>query len=225
VKRIVVNGYFVTLYSPSAEAFKTIKADFKDLKPRKFYKMVEELEDYLSEVDEEYRERNVAAASRSIYAQFTKAYRRDRKISFSPYPNRFINITNHIRTKLYEAINTHAIVIPVISSGHFKRNIYILPTANYDNFLKEVDNLNKELDNLREMIDEYHKKKYIDRILAILDKYGVKYTNKTVLIHNIYVDTMPIVLDPEVIEPYISRRAKREIERTKQKIISEAIKE
>ena len=107
----------------------------------------------------------------------------------------------------------------------YRRNIYLMPRYNSDSFLHEVDELNKTLDRLRRDIEEYHNTGYMKEIINILNSYNVKYNVKKAKIEDIIVNMMPITLDPEVLKPYISKRAMREVEKTKRKIVEEAVRD
>ncbi|HEW93645.1 MAG TPA: hypothetical protein ENF47_02955 [Thermoprotei archaeon] len=223
---ILVNGYFVTLHSPSANLFKTVKVDFSNLSGEELYRMIEELEEIKSEINQEYRRREVETVSESdIRAEFRRARaRRQRIVNFSPYPNRFGNIVNSVRTRLYNALNQYAMVISNIEVGAFRRNVYLLPRDSADDFLRVVDSLNQELDELDEMLKEYHEKGYMDKIINILRKYNVNFRYYKVTLRRIYVNMLPIILDPDIIKPYVSPRVRREIEEMERKMIIEAVK-
>ncbi len=227
MRPIVFNGYYVSVHSPSRNLFKTVKVDFSKLSGSDLYKMIEELEETKSKINAEYREREVDTVSESdIRAEFRRARKRRRRVvRFSPYPNRFGNIVNSVRTKLYDLLNLYAIVIPNIEVGAFRRNVYILPKDSIDKFLKEIDILNQRLGELRKAMEEYHNKGYIDKITSILDKYDVKYRVYKASLRNIFTDMFAIVIDPEAISPYISERARKEIEKAKEKIVRQAVKD
>jgi hypothetical protein len=223
---IRVNGYFVVLHCPTPEALNTITVDARMLSPREFHSLIVELEDYLSDVDDEYRMRRSDAVSRRIHGKFIKIPSgRKRILRFSPYPNRFKNITNIVRTAAYDTLNSKAIVIQNIRIGVFRRNIYLLPHSEADSFLRKIDDLNEELEELKKLIEDYHEKGYYNKVLEILDKYNVEYDAGRARIEKIIVNMLPIVIDPEVIKPYISERAAREIEEMKRRIVEEAIKD
>ena len=222
--KILVSGYWIYLHSPSDNAFKVLKVDFTKLKPEKFYEMVDELGKVLGGIDMEFRERRKEEGSRKIVAEFIEAYQKRRTLpQVSPYPQRFINIVNYIRTRLYDELNRRAIVIQSISSGRFKRNLYLLPRSEYDAFMNEIDKLNSELAELRKMIEQYHQGRYFKAILEVLDKYNVSYTYRKADIRDIIVETAPAIVDPEILKPYISRRAYMEIQKFKEKLVREAI--
>jgi len=234
-KWIPLTGFTIYVHSPSENAFKILTVDFTNLPPDKFYAMIDELGDVVEAIDEEYRDEKRGkgrGTGRSFIAEFIRAYKQrgggkeSKRIlpSVSPYPKRFTNIVNYVRTQLYDALNDKAIVIQSIGSGdRYKRNIYLMPRTEIDEFYKIVDRLNEQLDKLRKMIDEYHESEHFKNILSILDKYGVDYTYRKAVIRNITIDPIPALLDIDTLKPVISERILRDIERQKEKVVSNVI--
>jgi len=98
------------------------------------------------------------ARPRSYRVRYAKEYdengaeRYHKILEFSPYPSPFINTLKETRSRMYQALDRHCLILGSEKFGVYKRNIYFLPAAKSGDLVAEVNTINSSLKSLQDKI-------------------------------------------------------------------------
>lgn len=203
--------------SPDSESL-AITVDCTALPGDRYLQLIRELEDFLSEMDRGYSQRQVRGRSlrgryrRHLYGQEVL---RTRRLSFIPYPSRVANLPGNMRRGLYFEVNRQCLVLQRERSGRRRRVVYLLPFARAPELMVYVDNLNKEIQDLNKELERLRETE-VKKVLAILEKYGVGHTPVASRLHGFSVNPRPVRLDPAIVEGLIEERYREQFTRLKE---------
>jgi hypothetical protein len=186
---MTLKGFIVSIHCPSEELL-TIALDCSSLPPSRYMQLVVDLQDLLTEIDERYAVREVKGRSLRARYRRVSADQRQRILKFSPFPSCIINKVKYVRTKAYEVLHDHCLVISSVESQYRRDNIYVLPKDMAEEFVKAVEELDGELDGARRMVKEFD----LADVELLLSRYGLELPKRDFSIPNIRIDLLPIDL-------------------------------
>lgn len=188
-KAMALKGFIVSIHCPSEELL-TITLDCSSLPPSRYIQLIADLQDLLTEIDERYAVREVKGRSLRARYRRVSADQRQRILKFSPFPSCIINKVKYVRTKAYEVLHDHCLVISSVESQYHRDNIYVLPKDMAEEFVKAVEKLDGELDGARRMVKEFD----LADVELLLSRYGLELPKRDFSIPNIRIDLLPIDL-------------------------------
>jgi len=229
LEKIVVRGFLVD-FRVCSEDVLNVSLDLSGLDWGQYGKYIDELAGLLSEIDKEYAVRDVRGRGlKARYSRVRVAGRtmRKRVLRFSPYPSRFSNALKAIRAKWYAVLNRHTVVLGrgVEAAGgvEFRRYIYFLPEDRVKEFLREVEELNRMVREVSEWVASYNESVHMQRVEELVSKIvGHPMRLRRAEVPEIEVKLYPIRLDPKVVDEYVDESVRKEIEKTRRRLLEEA---
>jgi len=193
-------GFIVDCFCPS-ESRLEVEIDASKLDWSEYRKLVEELEDILSDIDERHSIKSDLTRGRSLRARYSRVTKdfRTRKLRFSPFPSKYRNVLSNTRAVVYGIIGYHCIAISKVGN----RKVYFLPEDVAPSFLESIESVNQNIRKMKEEIKEFRNTKDWLDIGACLHKYGI---DPNILnrydfhISEYVVDLIPIDMDYTVDE-------------------------
>ncbi len=213
---IVLEGFLLGTHSPDAESL-SIELDCTKLSGQDYLSLIRNLEDVLTQLDEEYAEHR-EARGRGIRGKYRRLAsngerpKRTRKLRFLPIPSPLASAVKNLRRTFYaQIIHKNCLVVKKDTVGQTTRALYLLPYAKAPRFMLELAELNKKLDDVNEKIRESFTEGS-RKIARILKGYHVTYPydpdhnvaarfpGSEVDLHPFNVDLTPVSIDPNVVK-------------------------
>jgi len=149
-----LSGFLVSIHS-AIESTLEVEVDASHLEWGEYRSLVEELEDVLHAIDEQYSVKSELMKGRSLRARYRRvtAEERRRKLRFSPFPSKFTNVLKNLRAYVYTSL-VPSTCLCIERIGH--RKVYLLPKAMAPTLLEAVDRINsKVIGRVRREIEEF----------------------------------------------------------------------
>lgn len=219
-KAVVLRGIHIACHIPSEER---LTLQIERLVPEKFRKLAEALEDYMTVVDADFREKKYTPRGRGWRGRGRKisAKSRTRVLRFSPFPSRFSNILKTIRVKITVERKRKCLVLEGEKHGRKQQNIYILPYINAPEFMTFIDAENREIDALNKRIEEFKTSNYFRNLKKTLQDNGIRVSmNGEWKVDHIQIDLTPLALEPQTVKDMVTAEYQelfKEAETTKEK--------
>jgi hypothetical protein len=218
---VILEGFLLSASSPDATSL-AINLDCTGLQGETYLRLIAELEDHLSTLDQIYSDPKRRTRGRSIRGRYRRHLAgrdvmRSKKLTFVPYPSRIVNSVGNLRRELYQGLNRECLDLQREVVGNKHRVIYLLPFARAPAMMLLIDSLNTDIAQLNEDLTAMRERE-VPRIIAILEKYGVDFFDQSQIpstLHDFSVDLRPVRLDPSVIEDIIEERYKEQFSRLK----------
>jgi len=188
-----LNGFIVDVRTVS-ESNLELEVDASRIAWEEYRKLVDELGDVLSEVDEKWSARSRLVRGRSVRGRFRRVTAEDRRriLRFSPLPSSYSNILKNTRTYMYGLVADNCLVLEQVGT----RKVYLLPRPMAPLLVEGVDKINREvIEPLRKNITEFKEGEDYLRIEQLLFRHGIDPTVLRTAPFNLgdfVVDVLPV---------------------------------
>jgi hypothetical protein len=188
-----LNGFIVDVRTVS-ESNLELEVDASRIAWEEYRKLVDELGDVLSEVDEKWSARSWLVRGRSVRGRFRRVTAEDRRriLRFSPLPSSYSNILKNTRTYMYGLVADNCLVLEQVGT----RKVYLLPRPMAPLLVEGVDKINKEIiEPLRKNITEFKNGDDYLKIEQLLFRHGIDPTVLRTAPFNVgdfIVDVLPV---------------------------------
>ena len=188
-----LNGFIVDVRTVS-ESNLELEVDASRIAWEEYRKLVDELGDVLSEVDERWSARSWLVRGRSVRGRFRRVTAEDRRriLRFSPLPSSYSNILKNTRTYMYGLVADNCLVLEQVGT----RKVYLLPRPMAPLLVEGVDKINREvIEPLRKNIREFKEGEDYLRIEQLLFRHGIDPTVLRTAPFNVgdfAVDVLPV---------------------------------
>jgi len=188
-----LNGFIVDVRTVS-ESNLELEVDASRIAWEEYRKLVDELGDVLSEVDERWSARSWLVRGRSVRGRFRRVTAEDRRrmLRFSPLPSSYSNILKNTRTYMYGLVADNCLVLEQVGT----RKVYLLPRPMAPLLVEGVDKINREIiEPLRKNITEFKNGDDYLRIEQLLFRHGIDPTVLRTAPFNVgdfIVDVLPV---------------------------------
>jgi hypothetical protein len=188
-----LNGFIVDVRTVS-ESNLELEIDASRVSWEEYKKLVDELGDVLSEVDEKWSARSRLVRGRSVRGRFRRVTAEDRRriLRFSPLPSSYSNILKNTRTYMYGLVADNCLVLEQVGT----RKVYLLPRPMAPLLVEGVDKINREvIEPLRQNITEFKEGEDYLKIEQLLFRHGIDPTVLRTAPFNIgdfIVDVLPV---------------------------------
>lgn len=188
-----LNGFLVDVRCVS-ESNLDVEIDCSHLDWGEYRKLILELEDLLSDIDERHSVRSWLMKGRGLRAHYRRisAEERQRRLRFSPLPSKFTSILKNTRAQIYGLVAENCLVLESVG----KRKVYLLPKRIAPFFVEAIDRINSEvIEPLRKEVEDFRKSDDYLKIEQCLYNHKVDPTTlKTAVfpIGNFLVDVLPV---------------------------------
>lgn len=159
-----------------------------------YRELILELEDLLSSIDEDHSVRSWLVKGRGLRARYRRVSAEDRRrrLHFSPFPSRFVNVLKNTRTYVYNLVAENCLVLESVG----RRKVYLLPKHLAPFFVEAIERINEEvIKPLRKEIEDFRQSDDYLKIQQCLYSHKVDPTIlKTAVfpIGNFVVDVLPM---------------------------------
>ncbi len=211
----------VMLHLPTISRF-TVKTDVADLPDSQLQVFIQQLNDLLNEIDQNYTEK--AIRGRMVHGKFKRVYvviepgkgehRNRRFLVFSPYPSHYLNEVRILARDFYGArgakgikgiIGELALTIQMLGST----KVYLLPFARAYDFLYFMDQKQHTVATLNTDTGDFQDSKDFQRIKSLFDDNGIKLDQSRLSdLDPIKVDFIKIQINPAADVELIEQRWK-----------------
>jgi hypothetical protein len=188
-----LNGFIVDVRTVS-ESNLELEIDASKVSWEEYKKLVDELGDVLSEVDEKWSARSRLVRGRSVRGRFRRVTAEDRRriLRFSPLPSSYSNILKNTRTYMYGLVADNCLVLEQVGT----RKVYLLPRPMAPLLVEGVDKINREvIEPLRKNITEFKEGEDYLKIEQLLFRHGIDPTVLRTAPFNVgdfVVDVLPV---------------------------------
>jgi hypothetical protein len=188
-----LNGFIVDVRTVS-ESNLELEVDASSIPWEEYRKLVDELGDVLSEVDERWSARSRLVRGRSVRGRFRRVTAEDRRriLRFSPLPSSYSNILKNTRTYMYGLVADNCLVLEQVGT----RKVYLLPRPMAPLLVEGVDKINREvIEPLRKNITEFKDGEDYLKIEQLLFRHGIDPTVLRTAPFNVgdfIVDVLPV---------------------------------
>lgn len=188
-----LNGFIVDVRTVS-ESNLELEIDASKVSWEEYKKLVDELGDVLSEVDEKWSARSWLVRGRSVRGRFRRVTAEDRRrmLRFSPLPSSYSNILKNTRTYMYGLVADNCLVLEQVGT----RKVYLLPRPMAPLLVEGVDKINREvIEPLRKNITEFKEGEDYLKIEQLLFRHGIDPTVLRTAPFNVgdfVVDVLPV---------------------------------
>jgi len=188
-----LNGFIVDVRTVS-ESNLELEVDASRIAWEEYRKLVDELGDVLSEVDEKWSARSWLVRGRSVRGRFRRVTAEDRRrmLRFSPLPSSYSNILKNTRTYMYGLVADNCLVLEQVGT----RKVYLLPRPMAPLLVEGVDKINREvIEPLRKNITEFKDGDDYLKIEKLLFRHGIDpavLRTATFNIGDFIVDVLPV---------------------------------
>ncbi len=188
-----LNGFIVDVRTVS-ESNLELEIDASKVSWEAYKKLVDELGDVLSEVDERWSARSWLVRGRSVRGRFRRVTAEDRRriLRFSPLPSSYSNILKNTRTYMYSLVADNCLVLEQVGT----RKVYLLPRPMAPLLVEGVDKINREvIEPLRKNITEFKDGEDYLKIEQLLFRHGIDPTVLRTAPFNVgdfIVDVLPV---------------------------------
>ncbi len=166
-----LNGFIVDIRTVS-ESNLELEVDASRIPWEEYRKLVDELGNVVSEVDERWSARSWLVRGRSVRGRFRRVSAEDRRkmLRFSPLPSSYSNILKNTRTYMYGLVADNCLVLEQVGT----RKVYLLPRPMAPLLVEGVDKINREvIEPLRKDISDFKEGEDYLRIEQLLFRHGI----------------------------------------------------
>lgn len=185
---------FITDVHCASESNLELEVDCSHIDWNEYKELILELEDLLSDIDERHSVRSWLVKGRGLRARYRRVSAEDRRkrLHFSPFPSRFVNVLKNTRTYIYNLVAENCLVLESVG----RRKVYLLPKHLAPFFVEAIERINEDvIKPLRKEIEDFRQSDDYLKIKQTL--YGHK-VDPSILdravfpIGNFMVDVLPI---------------------------------
>lgn len=208
-KPVVVEGFMLSAFCPTEDNL-NVSIDASSIAWQRYHDLKENLQDQLTEVDENYKRRDRRGRTLKTRDRrlITGTVKKDKRLlRFPPYPSRFINSLKSIRRKLYVEIGRQCLVLQSIGGT---RNFYLLPFSCAPAITEFRAELNKEIAELNQEVAEYRQTAFFQETRETLEAANVNGAlDAPVVIPDVQLDMTILRLDPDVVNDLLENKYKQ----------------
>jgi len=193
MSKAVLMGFLADVHCAS-ESNLELEVDCSHIDWNEYKELILELEDLLSAIDEEHSVKSWLVKGRGLRARYRRVSAEDRRrrLHFSPFPSRFVNVLRNTRAYVYNLVAESCLVLESVG----RRKVYLLPKHLAPFFVEAIERINEEvIEPLRKEIEDFRQGDDYLKIQQCLYRHKVDPTIlKTAVfpIGNFVTDVLPV---------------------------------
>jgi len=212
-ERVIINGFLLNCEVPSEERL-TMRIDLSRMPGYKHIDWISALQDLLREIDQDYREKrgySRTSRGRSVRVRYVKDDDgNQRKVAlFQPYPSMIVNALKELRRTVYDALNTHCIILQEERVGRMKRKLYFLPAPSAPRLMAIIEQHNERLEEIKRDAREFEGSPDFKQILEHVKGAGEEIEDFHPDLSRIRVSPVPLSLSREFFEQYLEEERRK----------------
>lgn len=190
---MAINGFLIDIHTVS-ESNLEVQVDTSSIPWPEYQNLITELQDLLSDIDKKHSVKSKFVHERQLKAKYQRIAvdTRKKKLSFTPFPSKFVNLLKNTRAYIYYLIISNCIILEKIAA----RKVYLLPKELAPKMMDLIEETNKEtIDKLNEDIKNFTLSDEYFTIKTCLGKYGISpnvLDQQSFIIGNFSIDVLPI---------------------------------